>query len=82
MLTGLARRISLADAGCLEIVLAKAKSATRSYAARLSEFRLDMAFADLALQIDDVVLEKRLYLPYRQKYSPYYLPLAFPSGKL
>jgi len=46
-------------AGLLKLVLAKAKERNASYAAPLSEFRLDMGLPIWRYQIDDVVLEKR-----------------------
>jgi predicted glycogen debranching enzyme len=54
MLNGLAEELHLVDGRVLDLNVTQ------------SEFRLDMGLPIWRYQIDDVVVEKRLYLPYRQ----------------
>jgi predicted glycogen debranching enzyme len=63
MLNGLAEEVHLSDGRVVEL---NAIQSEERHAPVLSEFRLDMGLPIWRYQIDDVVLEKRLYLPYRQ----------------
>ena len=63
MLNGLAEELHLADGRVVELNVTQSEDPLNPV---LSEFRLDMGLPIWRYQIDDVVVEKRLYLPYRQ----------------
>ncbi len=66
MLNGLAEELHLSDGRVVELNAIQSEERHASNPPVLSEFRLDMGLPIWRYQIDDVVLEKRLYLPYRQ----------------
>ena len=66
MLNGLAEELHLSDGQVVELNAIQSEDRHVSNLPVLSEFRLDMGLPIWRYQIDDVVLEKRLYLPYRQ----------------
>src|SRR4029453_17144233 len=66
MLNGLAEELHLSDGKVVELNATQSEKRQGSTPPVLSEFRLDMGLPIWRYQIDDVVLEKRLYLPYRQ----------------
>jgi predicted glycogen debranching enzyme len=68
MLNGLAEEFHLPDGRVVEVRAGQSQAQNGSTATppMLSEFRLDMGLPIWRYQIDNVVVEKRLYLPYRQ----------------
>ncbi|HEX9271394.1 MAG TPA: amylo-alpha-1,6-glucosidase [Candidatus Binatia bacterium] len=82
MLNGLAEEFHLPDGRVVEISPGQSQERNASYAAPLSEFRLDMGLPIWRYQIDDVVLEKRLCLPYRQNTVHITYRLLSHAGKL
>lgn len=68
MLNGLAEEFHLPDGRVVEVSAGQSQeqNASNVTPSVLSEFRLDMGLPIWRYQIDDVVVEKRLYLPYRQ----------------
>src|SRR5262249_35174426 len=67
MLNGLAEELHLADGRVVELNAIQSEERHASNPPPvLSEFRLDMGLPIWRYQIDDVVMEKRVYLPYRQ----------------
>ena len=68
MLNGLAEEFRLPNGRVVEVSPGQSQEQNASHAATsvLSEFRLDMGLPIWRYEIDDVVVEKRLYLPYRQ----------------
>src|SRR6516164_161760 len=63
MLNGLAEELHLPESRVVELSVTQSEDRSNPV---LSEFRLDMGLPIWRYQIDDVVVEKRLYLPYRQ----------------
>ena len=82
MLNGLAEEFHLPGGRVVEISAGQSQERNASYAASLSEFRLDMGLPIWRYQIDDFVLEKRLYLPYRQNTVHITYRLLSHAGKL
>ena len=82
MLNGLAEEFHLPDGRVVEISAGQSQERNASYAAPLSEFRLDMGLPIWRYEIDDFVLEKRLYLPYRQNTVHITYRLLSHAGKL
>jgi predicted glycogen debranching enzyme len=68
MLNGLADELHLSDGRVVELnaMQSEERNTSNPLAPVLSEFRLDMGLPIWRYQIDDAVLEKRLYLPHRQ----------------
>ena len=68
MLNGLAEELHLLEGRVVELnaMQGEERHPSNPPAPMLSEFRLDMGLPIWRYQVDDVVLEKRLYLPYRQ----------------
>jgi len=82
MLNGLAEEFHLPDGRVVEISAGQNQERNTSHAAPLSEFRLDMGLPIWRYEIDDFVLEKRLYLPYRQNTVHITYRLLSHAGKL
>jgi predicted glycogen debranching enzyme len=82
MLNGLAEEFHLPDGRVVEISAGQSQERNAPYTASLSEFRLDMGLPIWRYQIDDFVLEKRLYLPYRQNTVHITYRLLSHAGKL
>ena len=82
MLNGLAEEFHLPDGRIVEVSAGQSQERSASNAWPLSEFRLDMGLPIWRYQIDDVVLEKRLCLPYRQNTVHITYRLLSHSGKV
>jgi predicted glycogen debranching enzyme len=82
MLNGLAEEFHLPDGRIVEVSAGQSQERTASNTFPLAELRLDMGLPIWRYQIDDIVLEKRLYLPYRQNTVHITYRLLSHSGKV
>jgi predicted glycogen debranching enzyme len=84
MLNGLVEAIQLPDGRVVELSAARDRESNESSSIPqvLTEFRLDMGLPIWRYQIDEAVLEKRLYLSYRQNTVHVTYRLLSHSGKV
>jgi len=83
MLNGLAEELELPDNHIVELSALESEPGNGAERfATLSEFRLDMGLPVWRYQIDDLVLEKRLCLPYRQNTVHITYRLLSQTGKV
>src|SRR5262249_34471900 len=84
MLNGLAEEFHFANGRIIKLSRAQNPYITPSNLAApgLSKFRLDMGIPTWRYQIEDFVVEKRLYLPYRQNTVHITYRLLSRAGKL